>query len=68
MLFLGSPRKTVRMVYSALGTTKNVEKWENILVQKKISLCSASGRGLSCLNLNRSFCCGLKSDSFLVLG
>ena len=31
MLFLGSPRKTVRMVYSALGTTKYVEKWENIL-------------------------------------
>jgi len=24
------------MVYSALGTTKNVEKWENILVQKNI--------------------------------
>ena len=35
MFFLGSPRKTVRMVYSALGTTKNVEKWENILVPKK---------------------------------
>ena len=35
MIFLGSPRKTVRMVYSALGTTKNVEKWEKYSGSKK---------------------------------